>query len=112
MQCKRSKKQSRGFSVQLSFALWETLLDIFKGNANYTIYKCMAEGEPGKVKCAICLRFSYLLCNVFFFSEKQIKSIGSATTAQIDKTGKETETECMIKQENERGLLSLGGGNV
>ena len=33
------------FSVQLSFALWETRLDIFKGDANYTIYKCMAKGE-------------------------------------------------------------------
>ena len=32
------------FSVQLSFALLETTLDIFKGNANYTIYN-MAEGE-------------------------------------------------------------------
>ena len=27
------------FSVQLSFALWETLLDIFKGNTNYIVYK-------------------------------------------------------------------------
>ena len=48
----------------------------------------------------------------FFFSEKKIKSIGSATTAQIDKTGKETETECIIKEENERGLLALGGGRL
>ena len=63
-----------------------------------------------KVKCAICLRFSSSLCNDFFFSEKQIKLLGSATTAQIDTTGKETETECTIKQENERGLLALGGG--
>ena len=47
---------------------------------------------------------------MIFFSEKQVKSIGNATTAQIDTTGKETETECTIKQENERGLLALGGG--
>ena len=56
----------------------------------------------------------HIYCAMFFFllSEKQIKSIGSATTAQIDKTGKETETECTIKQENERGLLALGGGRL
>ena len=54
----------------------------------------------------------HIYCAMFFFSEKQIKSIGSVTTAQIDKTGKETETECMIKQENERGLLALGGGRL
>ena len=47
---------------------------------------------------------------MILFSEEQIKSIGSATTAQIDTTGKETETECTIKQENGRGLLALGGG--
>ena len=41
---KEARKNLR-FSVQLSFALWETLLDIFKGNANYTIYKYMAECE-------------------------------------------------------------------
>ena len=55
------------------------------------------------------LAFLYLLCNDFFFSEKQIKSMGSATTAQINTTGKEAETECTIKQETERGLLALGG---
>ena len=53
-----------------------------------------------------------LLCNVFafVFSKKQIKSMGSETTAQKDITGKETEVECTIKQENEIGLLALGGG--
>ena len=71
------------FSVQLSFALWETLLDIFKGNANYTIYKCMAEGEM----CDL-LAFFIFTVQCFFFSEKHIKSTGSATTAQTDKTGK------------------------
>ena len=58
------------------------------------------------------LAFFIFTMQCFFFSEKQIKSIGSATTAQIDKTGKETETECMIKQENERGLLTLSGGRL
>ena len=81
------------FSVQLSFALLETLLDIFKGNANYTIYKCMAEGEM----CDL-LAFFIFTVQIYFFSEKQIKSIGSAITAQIDTTGKETETECTIKK--------------
>ena len=47
---------------------------------------------------------------MIFFSEKQIKSIGSATIAQINTSGKETETECTIKKENENGLLALGGG--
>ena len=49
-------------------------------------------------------------CKCILHFPEQIKSIGSATTAQIDTTGKETETECTIKQENERGLLALGGG--
>ena len=50
------------FSVQLSFALWETLLDIFKGNANYTIYKCMAEGEM----CDLLAFFIFTVQCVFF----------------------------------------------
>ena len=87
------------FSVQLSFALLETLLDIFKGNANYTIYKCMAEGEM----CDL-LAFFIFTVQIYFFSEKQIKSIGSAITAQIDTTGKETETECTIKKKKNKKM--------
>ena len=55
-------------------------------------------------------RVFQLYCAMIFFSEKQIKSIGSETTAQKDRTGKETEAEWTIKQENEIGLLALGGG--
>ena len=54
------------FSVQLSFALWETLLDIFKGNANYTIYKCMAEGENVRFACVFHIYCAMFFC-VFFF---------------------------------------------
>ena len=39
-----------------------------------------------------------------------MKSIAIATTVQKDTTGKGTEAECTIKPENEKGLLTLGGG--
>ena len=57
----------------------------------------MAEGEIQDLLALFNFTVQY-----FFFSEKHIKSIGSATTAQKDTTGKETEAKCTIKQENER----------
>ena len=54
--------------------------------------------------------YQLYLCNDFFFSGKQIKSIASATTVQKDTTGKETEVGCTIEQERVRGLLAHGGG--
>ena len=64
--CNVKEARNLRFSVQLSFALWETLLDIFKGNANYTIYNLSNVWRIMKTcPCFLSLKYCKFLAENF-----------------------------------------------